>query len=120
MSSAHIVNGTLNVNETVELAERTARGLVSLPAPGRQSGYVRVTEPRSRPESGVPAKPLASLSLDLDDRWSYLRTAGDPSWADYPSYLNLVVPRLLEVLEQHRLRATVFVVGPGRHARRQP
>jgi protoporphyrinogen oxidase len=34
VSSANIVNGTLNVNETVELAERTARRLVMLPAPG--------------------------------------------------------------------------------------
>jgi protoporphyrinogen oxidase len=37
VSSAHIVNGTLNVNETVELAERTARRLASLPAPSRPS-----------------------------------------------------------------------------------
>jgi peptidoglycan-N-acetylglucosamine deacetylase len=56
-------------------------------------------------------KPVASLSLDLDDRWSYLRTAGDKGWADSPSYLELVVPRVLETLSQYRLRATVFVVG---------
>jgi peptidoglycan-N-acetylglucosamine deacetylase len=56
-------------------------------------------------------KPVASVSLDLDDRWSYLRTAGDPAWADYPSYLALAVPRVLDTLAQHRLRATVFVVG---------
>jgi peptidoglycan-N-acetylglucosamine deacetylase len=56
-------------------------------------------------------KPIASLSLDLDDRWSYLRTAGDPAWADAPSYLELVVPRVLETLAQYGLRATVFVVG---------
>ena len=35
VSSANIVNGTLNVNETVELAERTARRLVTLPVPRR-------------------------------------------------------------------------------------
>jgi hypothetical protein len=56
-------------------------------------------------------KPLASLSLDLDDRWSYLRTAGDRAWAEHPSYLAAVVPRILETLANHRLRATVFVVG---------
>jgi peptidoglycan-N-acetylglucosamine deacetylase len=56
-------------------------------------------------------KPIASLSLDLDDQWVYLRTAGDRAWADYPSYLDVVVPRLLDTLAQHRLRATVFVVG---------
>jgi hypothetical protein len=56
-------------------------------------------------------KPVASLSLDLDDRWSYLRTAGEPAWADSPSYLELVVPRILEMLAQHGVRATVFIVG---------
>jgi hypothetical protein len=43
VSSAHIVNGTLNVNETVELAERTARRLVSLPAPSRPSTPTRTS-----------------------------------------------------------------------------
>lgn len=57
------------------------------------------------------AKPVASLSLDLDNKWVYLRTAGDPAWVGYPSYLDVVVPRLLDTLAQHRLRATVFVVG---------
>jgi peptidoglycan-N-acetylglucosamine deacetylase len=60
---------------------------------------------------GDRGKPLASLSLDLDDRWVYLRTAGFPAWADHPSYLDVVVPRVLDALAQHRLRATVFVVG---------
>ncbi len=56
-------------------------------------------------------KPVASLSLDLDDRWSYLRTAGEAGWADYPSYLDVVVPRIIDTLAGHGLRATVFVVG---------
>ena len=111
VSSAHIVNGTLNVNETVDLAERTACRLVSLPPPGRPNATVQVIPARPRPGTAGPVRPLAGLSLDLDDRWSYLRTAGDPAWADYPSYLNLVVPRLLDVLAQHDLRATVFIVG---------
>jgi protoporphyrinogen oxidase len=34
VSSAHIVNGTLNVNETVELAERAARELLATPRAG--------------------------------------------------------------------------------------
>jgi peptidoglycan/xylan/chitin deacetylase (PgdA/CDA1 family) len=57
------------------------------------------------------AKPVGSLSLDLDEKWVYLRTAGHRAWAEYPSYISLVVPRVLEVLAQHRLRGTVFVVG---------
>lgn len=56
-------------------------------------------------------RPLASLSLDLDNEWAYLRTHGDPAWEQYPSYLPLVVPRILEVLRRRGLAITVFVVG---------
>ncbi len=54
---------------------------------------------------------IASISLDLDNKWSYLKTHGDESWCEFPSYLDLVVPRFLEVLERHRATITVFVVG---------
>jgi len=63
-------------------------------------------------------KPLASLSLDLDNRWSYLKTRGEASWRDLPSYLELVVPRVLDWLRQRRLRITVFVVGQDAAAER--
>jgi peptidoglycan/xylan/chitin deacetylase (PgdA/CDA1 family) len=56
-------------------------------------------------------KPLASLSLDLDNEWSYLKTHGEASWVDLPSYLDVVVPRVLEVLADHGLTITFFVVG---------
>ena len=54
---------------------------------------------------------LASLSLDLDNEWAYLRTHGDAAWESYPSYLPLVVPRILEVLRARGLQITFFVVG---------
>jgi peptidoglycan-N-acetylglucosamine deacetylase len=54
---------------------------------------------------------MASLSLDLDNEWAYLRTRGDPAWESYPSYLDLVVPRILDVLAGRGIRITVFVVG---------
>jgi hypothetical protein len=54
---------------------------------------------------------LASLSLDLDNEWAYLRTRGDAAWQAYPSYLDVVVPRILDVLAKRGLRITVFVVG---------
>jgi hypothetical protein len=54
---------------------------------------------------------IASLSLDLDDEWSYLRTHGDPGWEAMPSYLDRAVPRILEVLARRGLRITFFVVG---------
>ena len=54
---------------------------------------------------------VASLSLDLDNKWSYLKTHGDPGWERFPSYLGIVVPRFLKVLEELNLKITVFVVG---------
>jgi len=56
-------------------------------------------------------KPLASLSLDLDNEWTYLKTRGDPAWEAMPSYLDVVVPRMLELLARRGLRITFFVVG---------
>lgn len=57
------------------------------------------------------AKPLASLSLDLDNLWSYMKTHGDPGWESFPSYLDLVVPRVLDFLRERSLLITFFVVG---------
>ena len=57
------------------------------------------------------SKPLASLSLDLDNKWSYLKTHGDEGWDKYPSYLDLVVPRVLDFLNERHLTITFFVVG---------
>jgi hypothetical protein len=54
---------------------------------------------------------VASLSLDLDNQWSYQKTHGNPAWEDHPSYLSIVVPRMLEVLDEVGLNLTLFVVG---------
>ncbi len=56
-------------------------------------------------------KPIASLSLDLDNQWSYMKIHGDRGWETFPSYLDLVVPRFLDLLQQHNLKLTVFIVG---------
>ena len=56
-------------------------------------------------------KPLASLSLDLDNKWSYVKTHGDEGWESFPSYLDVVVPRVLEFLHERQLKITFFVVG---------
>ncbi|MEU0880664.1 polysaccharide deacetylase family protein [Lentzea sp. NPDC005914] len=53
----------------------------------------------------------ASVSLDLDNLWAYLKTHGDPNWENRPSFLATAVPRLLDVFGEHRLTTTVFVVG---------
>ncbi len=57
------------------------------------------------------AKPICSLSLDLDNQWSYMKTHGDPGWETFPSYLDLVVPRVLEILRQFDWKITFFIVG---------
>ncbi|MFI6099336.1 polysaccharide deacetylase family protein [Lentzea sp. NPDC051213] len=53
----------------------------------------------------------ASVSLDLDNLWAYLKTHGNPDWEHRPSFLGTAVPRLLDVFGEHRLTTTVFVVG---------
>ncbi|MBV8199926.1 MAG: polysaccharide deacetylase family protein [Acidobacteria bacterium] len=40
-----------------------------------------------------------------------MRTHGDPGWESFPSYLDLVVPRVLGFLARRGLRITFFVVG---------
>ena len=56
-------------------------------------------------------KPIASLSLDLDNKWSYMKTHGDAGWETYPSYLDVCVPRVLEFLKDRELKITFFIVG---------
>ncbi len=53
----------------------------------------------------------ASLSLDLDNQWSYMKTHGDPAWREFPSYLDLAVPRILEFLKARGLTISFFIVG---------
>jgi peptidoglycan/xylan/chitin deacetylase (PgdA/CDA1 family) len=57
------------------------------------------------------SKPLASLSLDLDNQWSYMKTHGDAGWESLPSYLSIVVPRVLDFLRDRQLKITWFIVG---------
>lgn len=109
VTSAQIVNGTLNVNETVQLAERAARNLL-----GATSRSMRLTMPAvpARPANEAPdRRPVATLSLDLDNLWSYLKTRGDASWRSLPSFLDLVVPRALGFLDEREQPTTWFVVG---------
>jgi len=54
---------------------------------------------------------MLSLGLDLDNLWAYMKIHGDAGWDAYPSYLDTLVPMMLDVLREHRLTITVFVVG---------
>ena len=57
------------------------------------------------------ANPLASLSLDVDNLWAYLKTHGCPGWERRPSYLRDFFPPVLDALDQLGLRITFFIVG---------
>ena len=56
-------------------------------------------------------KHLASISLDLDNLWSYLKIHGDPNWTKLPSYLDRFIPHVLDLLDQFNLKITFFIVG---------
>ena len=56
-------------------------------------------------------KPLANISLDLDNQWSYMKVHGDEGWDQYPSYLEIVVPFVLDLLDELGLSITFFIVG---------
>lgn len=40
-----------------------------------------------------------------------MKTHGDPGWEAFPSYFDILVPRVLEFLKQRDLKITFFVVG---------
>jgi peptidoglycan/xylan/chitin deacetylase (PgdA/CDA1 family) len=61
---------------------------------------------------------ISSLSCDLDDKWSYLKTHGDDGWKMLPSFLEIVVPRILAILKRLDLQATFFIVGQDASLRR--
>lgn len=66
-------------------------------------------------------RPLATLSMDLDDYWSYLRSVGDPAWQGYPSFLTAGLGYAHEVLARLGLHLTAFLIGmdadrPANHA----
>jgi len=56
-------------------------------------------------------KPLASISLDLDNQWSYMKIHGDSGWEEFPSYLDVFVPHVLDLLDELNLKITFFIVG---------
>ncbi len=59
----------------------------------------------------MPANRVGSLSVDLDDLWSYMKTHGDRGWESRPSYLPALVPRLLDLLDEAKVSVTFFLVG---------
>lgn len=57
------------------------------------------------------SKPLACISLDLDNQWSYMKIHGDEGWDEYPSYFDIFVPHVLDLLDDLDMKITFFIVG---------
>jgi hypothetical protein len=74
------------------------------------SRSVMVKKP-NRISTKIENKTKATLSLDLDNLWAYLKAHNDPAWESLPSYFDRVVPRILDVLDNFNLKITFFVVG---------
>lgn len=53
----------------------------------------------------------AALSLDLDNKWSYMKTHGDAGWESFPSYLDVLIPQALRIMGDLGVHITFFVVG---------
>ena len=56
-------------------------------------------------------KPLAAISLDLDNLWAYMKIHGDEGWDKYPSYFDIFIPYVLDLLDELKLKITFFIVG---------
>jgi peptidoglycan/xylan/chitin deacetylase (PgdA/CDA1 family) len=54
---------------------------------------------------------VASLSLDLDNKWSYMKTHGNAGWESFPGYFDVLVPRVLDFLRDRDLKISFFIVG---------
>ena len=57
------------------------------------------------------SKMIASISLDFDNKWAYLRAAGREDWETSSSYLQLAADRIVETLGEFDLPLTAFIVG---------
>lgn len=85
--------------------------LSALPSKPRETLTNATERAARRGEAAERLLPLASVSLDLDNEWSYLKTHGDAGWESFPTYLPTLVPRVLDFLAERQLSITMFVVG---------
>ena len=61
--------------------------------------------------AGEKPRPMASLSLDVDNLWSYMKIHGDDGWQSRPSYLDTFIPYSLDVMDRAAVKITYFIVG---------
>lgn len=56
-------------------------------------------------------KGIASISLDLDDKWAFLKTHGEKTWMHFPSYFQTSIPLILDFLRERDTLITFFIIG---------
>ena len=56
-------------------------------------------------------KSSIGLSIDMDNQWSYMKTHGDSGWDKYPSYFKVLIPTVIELLQEMEIPITFFLVG---------
>ena len=49
--------------------------------------------------------------MDLDNQWSYMKTHGNTAWESFPSYFDIFIPYVLDLLDRYELKITFFIVG---------
>ena len=49
-----------------------------------------------------------------------MKTHGDIGWETFPSYLDIVVPRVLDFLKDRNLKITFFIVGQDAALEKNP
>ena len=67
-------------------------------------------KPKLAPPPGL-ARPLATVSIDLDDCWTYLRSFGRSDWDGHPSILPSAIAAARSLLGEAGITASFFVVG---------
>lgn len=76
------------------------------------SNIHKIEKQPSNPAAPISSgAPLASVSVDLDNLWSYLKTQGVVGWQEHPGYLERITPRILACFERLGLTSTFFIVG---------
>lgn len=56
-------------------------------------------------------KQKLGLSIDMDNQWSYMKTHGDSGWDKFPTYFNVVIPTILNLVKELDIPITFFLVG---------
>ena len=86
----------------------SSEAILKPPTPGASN--LKRSDPQAKRSSNGP-KPLSGISLDLDNLWSYMKTHGDAGWEKFPSYLDIFIPHILDILDRLNLKITFFIVG---------